>query len=116
MLSINSFDKIYLYRPFADFRKGIYGLCGVIQEQMQLNPFERYLFLFCNRHRNKLKAIYWDETGFVMWVKALEVEKFHWPGHLEGDCLEVDLKALDQFLTGLNPWQRGHKKLNYSST
>lgn len=78
MLALKKFDNIYLYRPFADFRKGISGLCGIVQDQMELNPFENYLFIFCNTRRDRIKILYWDQTGFAMWYKVLEKDKY-WP-------------------------------------
>jgi transposase len=67
MLALDQFTKIYFFRPYIDFRKGIDGLCGIIQEQMKLDPFEKYLFVFCSSKRSKLKILYWDESGFVLW-------------------------------------------------
>ncbi len=113
MINIKSFDNIFFYRPFIDFRKGITGLCSVVQDEMQLNPFEKYLFIFSNSKRNKLKALYWDETGFAMWIKYLEEDKYRWPIHLEEDVLKVDIKQLDKFLIGFNPWQIAHQKKEY---
>lgn len=114
MLALDQFTKIYLYRPYTDFRKGIDGLSGIIQEQMKLNPFEKYLFIFCSSGRSKLKIIYWDDSGFVLWYKRLEKEKFKWPAHLEEDSLNVDVEKIKKFLVGLDPWQVPHKKLNFS--
>ena len=116
MLAFDQFTKIYIYRPFTDFRKGIDGLAGIVQEQMKLNPFERYLFIFCSSGRSKLKILYWDDSGFVLWYKRLEEEKFKWPSHLDGDSLCVDVEKVKNFLSGLDPWQLPHKKLNYSQT
>ena len=113
ILNLSKFEKIYLYRPFTDFRKGIFGLSVMVQEQMELDPFKKYLFLFCNRGRDKLKVLYWDETGFALWYKILEKEKFKWPSHLQSDAIGVDIEKMEQFLEGLNPWQRPHQKLNY---
>ena len=67
MINIKNFDNIYFYRPPIDFRKGIYGICAIVQDDMNLNPFEKYLFLFSNSKFNKLKALYWDKTGFALW-------------------------------------------------
>jgi transposase len=113
LLNLDKFEKIYLYRPFADFRKGIFGLSALVQDQMELNPFSRYLFLFCNRSRDKIKVLYWDETGFALWYKVLEKDKFSWPSHFDQDAIGVELERMQQFLRGLNPWQVGHQKLNY---
>jgi transposase len=116
MLALDQFTKIYVYRPFSDFRKGIDGLAGIVQEQMKLNPFEKYLFIFCSSSRSKLKILYWDETGFVLWYKRLEEEKFKWPSHMEEDALCVNVENVKNFLAGLDPWQLPHKKINYSQT
>ena len=89
-------------------------LAGIIQEQMKLNPFEKYLFVFCSSGRSKLKIIYWDDSGFVLWYKRLEKEKFQWPDHLEEESLSVDVEKIKNFLIGLDPWQVPHKKLNFS--
>ena len=116
MLQFDSFTRIYFYRPFIDFRKGIDGLCGIIQEQMNLNPFEKYIFIFCSTNRSKLKIIYWDDSGFALWYKRLEEEKFHWPSHLDEESFYVEADKVKSFLTGLDPWKIPHKKLKYSET
>ena len=115
MLSLNQFDHIYIYRPFIDFRKGIHGLSVFIQEELELNPFGSYLFLFCNRGKNRLKALYWDQTGFALWYKCLEKESYQWPYHLEEDLVVVDVEKINQFLLGFNPWQVAHKKHSFFS-
>ena len=91
MLNFHRFNQIYLYRPAIDFRKGILGLSVFIQEQLELSPFENALFLFSNRGRDRIKILYWDQTGFAMWYKILEQEKYRWPLHLEGEVLEVNV-------------------------
>lgn len=114
MLSIRLFKEIYIYRPAIDFRCGIAGLSGIVQDQMGLNPFEKYLFLFTNNKKDRIKALYWDETGFVLWYKVLESEKYKWPFHLSENILTVNAQNFERFLQGLNPWEQGHKKLNFS--
>lgn len=71
--------KIYLHREPVDFRKAINGLSVIVQDEMALSPFDRALFVFCNKKRSQLKVLYWDETGFVLWQKRLERDKFKWP-------------------------------------
>ena len=116
MINIKKFDNIFFYRPYVDFRKGIYGLCSIVQEEMNLDPFENYLFIFSNTQKNKIKALYWDKTGFAMWIKYLEADKFRWPVHLSDDVLQINLKNLEKFLIGFNPWQIPHKEKKYFYT
>ncbi|WP_148305610.1 IS66 family insertion sequence element accessory protein TnpB [Candidatus Arsenophonus nilaparvatae] len=35
---------------------------------MAHSPFDEALFVFCNRNRDKVKALYWDKTGFCLWL------------------------------------------------
>jgi transposase len=37
------------------------------------------MFIFCNRNQDKLKIVYWDKTGFAMWYKVLQKDRFKWP-------------------------------------
>ena len=42
-------------------------------------PFSGNVYLFCNRERKLLKAVYWDKTGFWLSQKRLEKDKYPWP-------------------------------------
>ena len=64
--------RIFVRPGATDMRKQINGLVLLVQEQMQLSPFEAALFVFCNAQRRVLKAVYWDRTGFCLWCKRLE--------------------------------------------
>jgi transposase len=70
---------VYLHREPVDFRKAINGLSLIVQDAMALSPFDPALFVFCNQARTQLKALYWDQTGFALWQKRLERERFKWP-------------------------------------
>lgn len=70
---------IYLYPAYVDFRKSINGLALIIEQDMAHSPFDNALFVFCNRRRDKVKALYWDKTGFCLWYKRLEQDFFRWP-------------------------------------
>jgi len=62
--------NIYLHRQPVDFRKAINGLCVLVQEQMNLSPFQPALFVFCNRSRDKVKA---DQAlAYIQQLYAIE--------------------------------------------
>ena len=116
MKTIDYFDKIYLHRSFIDFRKSINGLAEIVQDNMDLNPFEKQLFVFCNRSCDRLKILYWDKSGFCLWYKRLEEEKFIWPKHFEDNVLELSSHSLELLLDGLQYWKlKPHRELHYES-
>ena len=113
MISLKSFQGIYLCREFIDFRKSIDGLAAVVEEK-GLDPFGKYLFIFCSRTRSRLKILYWDQTGFALWYKRLEKEKFHWPKSYAQDVIEMDAEKLRWLLSGINVWKiKSHEILQF---
>lgn len=70
---------IWLYPGYVDFRKSINGLALIIEHDGAHSPFDGALYVFCNRSRDKVKALWWDKTGFCLWYKRLENDFFRWP-------------------------------------
>ena len=73
---------IYLARDPVDFRLGINGLSVLVEATLKFDPFSRNLFCFVNKRRNQIKVLYWQRSGFCLWLKRLEEERFKWPTHL----------------------------------
>ncbi|KAB8028618.1 IS66 family insertion sequence element accessory protein TnpB [Fluviispira multicolorata] len=115
MKSYREFTSIYLCVKPVDFRKGIYGLVNLIQYEMNDEPFSGMLFLFTNKNRRNIRAVYWDKTGFAIWTKALEKEKFPWPKKNPANKVTLDQDQFYWILSGINPWKLNpHQELNYS--
>ncbi len=74
-----SIEKVYLCREPVDFRKAINGLSIIVEETLCLDPFSEHLFVFTNKRRNKIKILAWDKTGVILWLKALDQDRFKWP-------------------------------------
>lgn len=97
-----SLAKVYLHREPVDFRKAIDGLAAIVESEMQLDPFSTALFVFCNRHCNRLKILFWDKTGFCLYYKRLEKNRFHWPLHRQTDIVTLSGQELNWLLDGYN--------------
>lgn len=108
--------KVYLCREPVDMRKQIDGLAMLVQEAMELNPFEKAVFVFGNRQRDKVKILFWESNGFVVWYKRLEKERFQWPARLDGDTLRLSGQELNWLLDGYDiSLMKPHKTLKYQS-
>jgi len=59
--------EIFIRPGITDMRKQVNGLSIIASEEMELDPLSGALFLFCNRYRRIIKALYWDATGFCLW-------------------------------------------------
>ena len=107
--------KVYLSLGVTDMRKAINGLSMIVEQQMELDPFTGHLFVFCNRRRNIVKALYWDRNGFCLWQKRLEQDRFQWP-ESETEVLQIGQRELQWLLSGLSLGQHeAHKALHYST-
>lgn len=115
MLRLEAFTGIYLHRDRVDFRKSIDGLAAIVEQEMGLNVFGRHLFIFCDRRRRRLKVLYWDATGFALWYKRLERDRFIWPKCHADEAIVIDGQQLAWLLSGYDIWRmKPHKKVNYS--
>jgi transposase len=91
MLSVSPVVKIFVYGQAADLRRGYDGLAAIVQEAMEEDPLSGSLFVFVNRRGNRLKLLYWDETGYAIWMKRLEVGSFELPRVQEGTSPSVQI-------------------------
>ncbi len=91
-------ERIYLWRGTTDMRKGFDGLSGVVRESFGCDPADGSLFVFINRQRNMVKALYWDRDGFALWQKRLERGRFAFSS--EGSSL-IDRAELALILEGV---------------
>jgi transposase len=109
-------EQVYLCREPIDFRKAIQGLSVLVEQELGLDPFGSALYVFINRHRNRIKVLYWHRNGFCLWLKRLESEKFAWPREGESTSQTVTLQELEWLLEGFDLWRnKPHKTLNYAS-
>jgi transposase len=107
--------EVFLCVEPVDFRRQINGLATLVQDKLSMNPFSAQLFVFTNRRRNQCRVLYWERSGFVLWTKRLERERFPWPRHAER-VLDLSGEQLNLLLDGYDIWNmRPHATLAYAS-
>ena len=84
---------------------------SLIQEQMGCEPFSGSVYVFCNRERKLLKAVWWDRSGFWLSQKRLEKERWPWPED-ERAVEELSAEQVRMLLSGIDFW-KAHKPLEY---
>ena len=92
--------KIFLHRDAIDMRKSFDALSGIVRSQLEEDPLSGALFVFLNRHRNRVKILYYETGGMVLWMKRLECGSFALPLG-EGAKQRIDAGALAMLLGGL---------------
>ncbi len=82
-------SKIYISSANVDMRKAIDGLSGIVQGKFKLDPMSDAMFVFHNRHCDKIKILYWDGNGFCLLYKRMEKGRFYFPKHLNSCALQL---------------------------
>jgi len=107
--------SIYLYQQPVDFRKSHRGLAAIVECELGHDPFAGHLYAFTNRHRNKIKCLFWENNGFVLYYKSLTEDKFIWPKDKKA-VLTLSGQQINWLLDGYDlSAMKGHKKLNYDT-
>lgn len=91
---------VYLVTGYTDMRKSIDGLAAIVQGILHMDPFSRSMFLFCGRRRDRIKALLWEDDGFVLLYKRLDNGSFKWP-RTEKEARLLSDKELRWLLDGL---------------
>jgi len=108
--------SIYLYREPVDFRKASQGLAAIVVQELGHDPFAGALYAFTNRQRNKIKCLYWEDNGFVLYYKALADDKFHWPAKAAETVMPLSGQQINWLLDGYDiRLLTRHKKLHYET-
>jgi len=103
--------RIFVRPGYTDLRKAVNGLAAIVEGDMLGDPFSGNVYIFCNRDRKLVKAVYWDKTGFWLSQKRLEKDKFPWPQD-ENEVRELTPEQLQMLLTGID-FFRAHQALYY---
>ena len=65
MLSLSNHTRIFVYSGPTDMRKGFNGLSGLVAEHFDVELLSGHLLVFCNRSRDRIKLLYWDNDGLA---------------------------------------------------
>ncbi len=99
---ISRVESLYLITGYTDMRKSIDGLCAVVEEVVKRDPKENALFLFCGRQCDRIKALMYDGTGFVLIYKRLNADgRYRWPRNSH-EAKSLTWQQFDWLMSGLD--------------
>lgn len=113
MRPLSAFPKVYLYLGVVDFRKQSNGLAILVQHELGLRPQDDALFVFLSRDRKRIKMLYWDDSGFALWAKTLEKDRFQIP-KIDRETMTIDAKTMELVLMGYDILKsKPHEKVSF---
>ena len=63
--------RIWLCTGPTDMRRGFDRLAEQARQVTRQHPQSGHLFVFRSRRGDRLKALFWDKDGFVLWYNHL---------------------------------------------
>ena len=95
---------IYCATTPVDLRRSFDGLAASAKEVLGKDPRSGALFLFVNKAGNRLKALWWDRTGYCLLYKRLERGVFRLPSAMRPGDTSVAIEATEfaKILEGLD--------------
>jgi len=79
MLGLPPSVRIYFATALVDMRNGIDGLRAMVEGALKKDPYGGHLFVFVGKSKDKVKILFWDRNGFVLYLKRLERGRFQLP-------------------------------------
>jgi transposase len=104
MINIHESTRVFLCSEAIDMRLGFDGLAGLVKSYFSMSPTCGHLFVFFSRRRDRMKLLFWDREGFVLYYKRLERGTFSWLDDLDlSDGGEMEAADFGIILAGVNP-------------
>lgn len=87
----------------VDMRRSFDRLAAATRETLGQDPRSGALFLFVNRTADRLKALWWDRSGYCILYKRLERGTFRMPSALRAaePSVTIDAAELAKILEGI---------------
>ena len=112
--SPTQFKKVFIHRDYVDMRKAINGLSQIVESAQMGSLMEPHLFVFSGKTRSVIKILYFDRSGFCLWQKRLEQDKFPWPKKSLDVVVTITPEQLSWLLDGYDIFKvKPFAELNY---
>jgi transposase len=94
MLSLPATVRIWLCAQPTDLRKSFDSLAAIVRDALGGDPLSGEIFVFRNKSADRIKLLLWEEDGFSIWYKRLEMGRYRFPAS-PTDTPRVEIRAAD---------------------
>jgi len=95
--------RVFLSVGPVDLRGAFDQLAAITRQVLREDPKSGALYLFVNRRKNRLKALWWDRNGYTLLYKRLSSGTFAVPAAPQGEapCVQISAADFARLLAGL---------------
>jgi transposase len=100
MIGLPPSVKIFVRIAPCDMRKQMDGLAALVQQGMEREPRSGDMYVFCNRRRDMLKVLFFDQQGYCLLAKRMDKGTFKLTA--DGDApLQLSAAEFGQLMAGI---------------
>ena len=96
--------KVLVATKPVDFRRGMDGLARAVKDELRADPYSGVVYVFRAKRADRIKLLYWDGSGLVLYAKRLEQGGFRWPQITDG-AMRMTAVQLSALVAGME-WTR----------
>lgn len=100
MLSLPANMKIFFSAAPCDMRKQMDGLAALVQQSMQREPRNGDMYIFCNRRRDMVKVLFYDQQGFCLLAKRMDKGTFTFT--VSDGVVQMGTHEFSRFMMGVS--------------
>lgn len=87
--------RVWLVCGTTSMYTGLDGLLGIIRYQLNHNPFDGGIYVFCDFTGTMLKYLEWDGAGFCLGKRRAQSGSYPWPPAEAGKMIEITEKEFE---------------------
>ncbi len=96
--------QVFIASKPVDFRMSIDGLSTFVMREKKSNLHDGSIYVFYNGNKDKIKCLFWDRNGFVLYYKRLDKCTFKLKQMMNSiECITAN--ELEVLLAGFDPEQ-----------
>lgn len=82
--------ELWIYHKAVDLRKSYVGLTSLLENELHKESMSGNGYVFVNRAKSLAKVLWWDRTGWCLFLKRLSSGRFRVSGSEAMTELKID--------------------------